>query len=139
MNTFFEKVDRFFDRIKKMSFIKVLLIALAANAVWIIVVGGILLLSGATFSQHVAPSGMFRNSFLVLPFAAFVEEVLFRWGPMLVLNAVLMYFYRSRRIPKQEFFNVEKRCLLANSQLGLVSSKLYYYLFFYIEVVPDTD
>lgn len=109
---FFSAIDKFFVRIKAMSFVKVLLIAWGINLVWVFVVGGILLLCGASFSQHVAPGSMFQNSFLMLPFAAFAEEVLFRWIPMLVLNFVLMFFYRTGKISKEKFFYLERYCLL---------------------------
>lgn len=112
MDSLFEKIDSFFDRIKQMSFIKVLFIAWGIHIVWTLLMGSILLLSGASFSQHVASDSAFKNSFLLLPFAALAEEVLFRWIPMLVLNYVLVYFYRTGRIAKEQFFYVERYCLL---------------------------
>ena len=112
MGSFLQTIDKFFERIKKMSFIKALFIAWGLYIVWTLFMGGILMLCGAKFSQNVTPTEMFKNSFLLLPFAAFAEEVLFRWMPMLVLNFVLMRLYHQDHLTKDRFFAMERYCLL---------------------------
>ena len=122
MDSLFEKIERFFERIKNMGFIKVLLLAWGIYMVWTLLVGGILLLCGATFSQNVAPTTIFKNSFLILPMAAFLEEVLFRWLPMVIISFGLLYFYRIGKLTKKHFFLVERYCLLV---LVIVSSIIF--------------
>lgn len=122
MNCFFERVERFFDRIKRMNVVKFFLLTWVIHFSWTLVVGMTLALCGATFSQHVASNGEFTNSFLLVPVTAFAEEVLFRWGPMIVLVFVLTYCYRSGRLTRERFFEVEKYCLLV---LTLISSVIF--------------
>lgn len=43
---------------------------------------------------------------------ALAEEIMFRWGPMIILSSILTYYYRNGRLTKRQFFNVEKHCLL---------------------------
>lgn len=109
---FFSYIDRFFDRIKQMHVVKVFLLAWVINLFWMIIVGGTLFLLGVEFSQHVASSNEFTNSFLLLPFAGFSEEVLFRWGPALAVSVILTYLYRSGQLSKEKFFYVERYALL---------------------------
>ena len=108
----FEKIERFFERIKKINVIKFFLLTWIIHFSWTVVVGGTLYLCGAEFSQHVASSSEFTNSFLLIPFTALAEEILFRWGPMIILSSILTYYYRNGRLTKRQFFNVEKHCLL---------------------------
>ena len=44
--------------------------------------------------------------------AALLEEIIFRWGPMLILSFVLMWLYRSGHLSKERFFKVEKYAIL---------------------------
>ena len=92
---FFSAIDRFFERIKKMNVVKFLLIAWVFNFVWTIFIGIILYFTGAKFSQNVASTSEFTNSFLLVPFAALTEEVIFRWLPMLVLTFGLTFAFRK--------------------------------------------
>lgn len=119
MTEIFEKIDRFFDRIKKMNVVKLFLLTWVIHFSWTLVVGMTLILCGAQFSQHVAASSEFTNSFLLLPMTAIAEEIMFRWGPILILVFVLTYCYRSGRLTKERYFYVEKYCLLC---LTLISS-----------------
>ena len=82
MEIIFNKIDKFFDKIKRMNVVKLFLLTWVIHLTWFVVVGFILFLSGAEFSQHVASSNEFTNSFLLISFTAIAEEVLFRWGPM---------------------------------------------------------
>lgn len=113
MEAFFEKVDRFFEKIKRMHVVKVFLLAWVFHFTWILVVGMTLFLCGAKFSQHVASDSEFTNSFLLVPFTALVEELVFRWGPMLVACLALKYVCRRGSLDKSQFFHVEKRVMLA--------------------------
>ena len=122
MNRFFEKAERFFERIKRMNVVKFFLLTWVVHFSWTVVVGMTLALCGATFSQHVAANSEFTNSFLLVPITAVAEEVLFRWGPMVVLVFSLTYCYRNGHLTKQRFFEVEKYCLLA---LTLLSSIIF--------------
>ena len=122
MNRFFERAERFFERIKRMNVVKFFLLAWVIHFSWTLVVGITLALCGAKFSQHVAASSEFTNSFLLIPFTALAEEMLFRWGPMVVLVFVLTYCYRNRRLTKERYFYVEKYCLLC---LTLISSIIF--------------
>ena len=108
----FEKIERFFERIKKTNVIKFFLVTWIIHFLWTIVVGGTLYLCGAEFSQHVASDSEFTNSFLLIPMTALAEEIMFRWGPMIILSSILTYYYRNGRLTKRQFFNVEKHCLL---------------------------
>ena len=109
----FEKIERFFERIKKISVIKFFLLTWIVHFSWTVVVGMTLFLCGAKFSQNVASNSVFTNSFLLIPLTALAEEIMFRWGPMIVLTFILTYYYRNGRLTKDQFFNVEKHCLLS--------------------------
>lgn len=112
MDLFFEKIERFFERIKKMNVVKVLLIAWVFNFVWTIFIGIILYFTGAKFSQNVASTSEFTNSFLLVPFAAVTEEMIFRWLPMLLLTFGLTIAFRKGSLTAERFFYVEKRAIL---------------------------
>lgn len=112
MEIIFNKIDKFFDKIKRMNVVKLFLLTWVIHLTWFVVVGFILFLSGAEFSQHVASSNEFTNSFLLIPFTAIAEEVLFRWGPMVVQVFSLTFFFRKRRLTKEQFFNLERYFLL---------------------------
>ena len=120
MAIFFDKIDRFFDKIKQMNVVKLFLLTWVIHFAWSLVVGFILFLCGAEFSQNVASNSEFTNSFLLVPFTAIAEEVLFRWGPMVVLVFSLTSFYRAGRLTKEQFFNVERYCLLVLVSLSSI-------------------
>lgn len=67
MNRFFERAERFFERIKRMNVVKFFLLTWVIHFSWTLVVGITLALCGAKFSQHVAASSEFTNSFLLIP------------------------------------------------------------------------
>ena len=112
INRFFERAESFFERIKRMNVVKLFLLTWVIHFSWTVVVGIVLTLCGAKFSQHVAASSEFTNSFLLIPFTALAEEMMFRWGPMVVLVFLLTYCYRNGRLTKERYFYVEKHCLL---------------------------
>ena len=122
MEIIFDKIDRFFDRIKRMNVVKFFLLTWVIHFSWSLVAGITLALSGAKFSQHVAASSDFTNSFLLIPFTALAEEMLFRWGPIVMLVFMLTYCYRNGRLTKERYFLVEKYCLLC---LTLISSIIF--------------
>jgi len=117
---FFDKAERFFERIKRMNVVKLFLLTGVIHFLWTFIVGGTLILSGAKFSQHVASNNEFTNSFLLVPFTALAEELIFRWGPMVILVFSLTYYYRSGHLTKVQFFDVEKYCLLAVTLLSSI-------------------
>lgn len=116
-------IEKFMDWLKRQKFWKVLLLALGFNFIWNFIVVSILFLSGAEFSQHVADTkDLFFNSLFFLPIttlSALLEEIIFRWGPMLILSYTLLWMYKSGRLSKERFFEVEKYAILA---LVIVSS-----------------
>ena len=120
MQFIFEKINRFFDKIKRMNVVKLFLLTWVIHLAWTFVVGSILYLCGAKFSQHVPSNSEFTNSFMLVPFTAIAEEVLFRWGPMVVLVFSLTLFYRNGRLTKEQFFNIEKYSLLALTILSSI-------------------
>lgn len=113
MAFFFYKIGRFFDMIKRMNIVKLFLLTWGIHFAWTVVVGMILYLCGAEFSQHVASNNEFTNSFLIVQFAAIAEEIIFRWGPMVIFVFSLTYFYQNGRLTKEQFFNFERFFLLA--------------------------
>ena len=118
----FEKIEIFFERIKRMNVFKFFLITWVIHFIWTVVIGMILVFSGAKFSQHVAPNSEFTNSFLLVPFTAVAEEMLFRWAPLLILTSILTYGFRKKRLSKEQFFYVERYCLLV---VAVVSSVVF--------------
>ena len=124
MESIFNKLEIFFERIKRMNVFKFFLIMFVINFAWIVFISIILYFSGAQFSQHVASTSEFTNSFLLVPFAAVAEEVVFRWGPMIILSFCLTYAYRTERLTKDQFFMKEKYCLFV---LVIVSSSIFGY------------
>ena len=71
---------------------------LGYHFLWSFIVGVTLYLCGVKFSQHVASSSEFVGSFLLVPMCALLEEMLFRWGPMLLFIGGLGYFSRVMKI-----------------------------------------
>ena len=105
-----KKIEKFMDWLKRQKFWKVLLLALGFNFIWNFIVVSISFLSGAEFN-------FFNPLFFAL--SALLEEILFRWGPMLILSYTLLWMYKSGRLSKERFFEVEKYAILA---LVIVSS-----------------
>lgn len=106
--------------LKRQKFWKVFLLAYGFMMLWKLSIGGLFYIFGWEFSQHVykdhpAVSNSLVESCLIAPF----EEVLFRWLPMLLLNFVMMWLYKTSRIDKERFFKVEKYAILI---LTIVSS-----------------
>lgn len=85
--------------LKRQKFWKVFFLAWGFMFVWDFIVAAILYFAGAEFSQHVAKNeDLFFNSLFFLPLttmAALLEEIIFRWGPMLILSFVLMWMYQD--------------------------------------------
>jgi len=109
-------IERFMNWLKRQKFWKVFLLACGFMLVWDFTVGMILYHAGAEFSQHVATNeDLFSNSLFFLPMVtmtALLEEIIFRWAPMLILSFVLIRLYRSGRLTKERFFEVEKYAIL---------------------------
>lgn len=103
------------DWLKRQKYWKIFFMAWGFMLVWTAIVGLILYLAGAEFSQHVAKKDLFFNSLFLLSLttmSALLEEILFRWGPMLILSFVLMWLYRSGKLSRERFFEVEKYAIL---------------------------
>ena len=101
-------MKRFFKRIMGMNTVKLYCVTLLCHFVWSFVVGAILYLSGANFSQHVASSSDFVNSFLLVPMCALVEEMLFRWLPMLAFFASLGLLVKHVKVRRHLKLKIEK-------------------------------
>jgi hypothetical protein len=122
MDKLVERIDQFFERIKQMNVVKVFLIAWVINFIWTVFIAIIVYLTGAEISQNVASSSEFTNSFLLLPFAAVAEEIIFRWSPMIILTLALTYAFKQGKLSKDQYFYFEKRCILA---LVVISSIIF--------------
>lgn len=106
-------IERFMNWLKSQKFWKVFLLATGFIFVWCLIIALTLRLLGAEFSQHVAKNeDLFLNSLFMLPMAALLEEILFRWGPMLILSFVLLWMHRTGHLSKERFFVVEKYAIL---------------------------
>ena len=115
-------MKRFFERIVKMNTIKLYCVTLLCHLVWSFVVGAILYLSGVQFSQHVASSSDFVNSFLLVPMCALLEEILFRWGPMILFFGGLNGFSRLFKLENGLQSKIEKYGIVT---IVLVSSVIF--------------
>ena len=105
------------DWLKRQKFWKIFLLAWGCMLVWEIIIALILYFAGAEFSQGVAKTNehLFFNSIFLIPIttaSALLEEIIFRWAPMLILSFVLTWMYRTGRLSKESFFNVEKYAIL---------------------------
>ena len=80
---------------------------LGYHFLWSFIVGVTLYLCGVKFSQHVASSSEFVGSFLLVPMCALLEEMLFRWGPMLLFIGGLGYFSRVMKIDDESKSMIE--------------------------------
>ena len=108
-------IEQFMGWLKRQKFWKVFLMAIGVNLVWSLIIAGTLYLLGAEFSQHVAKKDVFLNSLFAISLttlAAMIEEIIFRWAPMVILSFVLMWLHRSGRLPEDRFFKVEKYAIL---------------------------
>ena len=84
-----QTVLNYWSKFMEMNIIKAYLLALVFHFVWTVFIGVILLAFGAEFSQHVASDSAFTNSLFLIPCCAIAEEMLFRWGPFLLLFTIL--------------------------------------------------
>ena len=103
---------------------------LGYHFLWLFIVGVALYLCGARFSQHVAGSSEFRSSFLLLPMCALLEEMLFRWGPMVVFIGGLGYISRVIKIDeglrsKIENYGIAVIVLASSIVFGLVHGNVF--------------
>ncbi len=115
-------MNNFFEKIVKMNTVKLYCVTLLCHFLWSFVIGAVLYLSGAQFSQHVASSSEFINSFLLVPMCAIVEEVLFRWGPMVFLFGGIECISRIVEINDESRLKIEKYGIIV---IVLVSSIIF--------------
>lgn len=101
----FEKIN---EKIKAMSFFKFYALTLTVHFVWSFLIGTLLYLSGVSFSQNVASSSDFVNSFLLVPFCALAEELLFRWAPMIFVSVLLILLQKINVITDKNYHAVAK-------------------------------
>ena len=104
-------LEKFMDWLKHQKFWKVLLLALGFNLIWGFIVCSIPVLFGSESHLDVGDTLFYHSTLL--------EEIKFRWVPMLILSYTLLWMYKSGRLSKERFFEVEKYAILA---LVIVSS-----------------
>ena len=108
MKTFAKKIVKKF---MTTHIVKLYLVMLGINFGWILTSGMIFLLCGFTFSQHVASTSMFKNSLFLVPMAAFMEEIAFRWLPMLIVVGIVTVVTKIAGKPKSrlQLVRIQKR------------------------------
>lgn len=116
-------IEKFMGWLKRQKFWKVLLLAYVFSFVWKFLAILLFKSLGWEFSQHVyrgipASSNSLFDACILAPF----EELIFRWAPMLVLSFVMMWLYRTMKISKEQFFNIEKYAILI---LAIVTSVVF--------------
>lgn len=105
-------MKKLWNKIKEMKTVKLYLLMLGIQFVWNISMLIPLSLCGVEFSQHVASFSTISNSFLynvaLLPMCALIEEVLFRWLPMILFFVGLGIFVKKSKANDETKSKVEK-------------------------------
>ena len=105
-------MKKLWNKIKEMKTVKLYLLMLGIHFVWNISMLIPLSLCGVEFSQHVASFSTISNSFLynvtLLPMCALIEEVLFRWLPMILFFVGLGIFVKKSKANDETKDKVEK-------------------------------
>lgn len=105
-------MEKLWKKIKEMKTVKLYLLMLGIHFVWNISVIIPLSLCGVEYSQHVASFSKVSNSFLyditLLPMCALVEEILFRWLPMILFFTGLGIFIKKSKANDETKSKVEK-------------------------------
>jgi len=81
---------------------KLYVVMLGIHFLWILVVGMTFILCEVKFSQHVASTSQFKNSLFLIPMYALVEEMIFRWIPMLIVVAIVTIIVKARHLENLE-------------------------------------
>ena len=123
---FFEKTIE----LKGWKLVRFYVKTLGYHFLWSFIVGATLYLCGAKFSQHVASSSEFVSSFLLVPMCALLEEMLFRWGPMVLFIGSLGYISRVMKIDdesksKIENYGIAVIVLVSSVIFGLVHGNVF--------------
>lgn len=123
---FFEKTIE----LKGWKLVRFYLKTLGYHFLWSFIVGATLYLCGAKFSQHVASSSEFVSSFLLVPMCALLEEMLFRWGPMVLFIGGLGYLSRAMKMDssfksKIENYGITVIVLVSSVIFGLVHGNVF--------------
>ena len=104
-------MKKLWEKIKGMNIVTLYFITLGAHFLWNITVGGTLYICGAQFSQNVADVSKFTNSFLgiaLLPMCAFLEELMFRWLPMIIFFTILGILIKKGKVDDEKRSKAEK-------------------------------
>lgn len=118
-------MKKIWNKIMGMNIVTLYFITLGIHFVWNITVGGTLYICGAEFSQNVADVSMFSNSLFsiaLLPMCAFLEELLFRWLPMIIFFTILGILIKKGRVDDEKRSKAEKYGLAA---IVIVSSIIF--------------
>lgn len=91
-----------------MNIVKLYILALLFHFVWCFVIGGTLYFCGATFSQNVASSSDFTNSLFLVPMCALLEEIIFRWAPMVLFFTGLAILVKKGKVDDEKKTRIEK-------------------------------
>lgn len=101
-------MKKFWNKIMEMNIIKLYLITLGLHFAWNFTVGGTLYLCGVEFSQHVARDSEFTSSLFLVPMCAFIEEMMFRWAPMILFFTGLAILAKKGQIEENKMKKIEK-------------------------------
>lgn len=105
-------MKKFWNKIMEMNIIKLYLLTIVLHFVWNFTIGATLYASGVEFSQHVASSSDLMNSFLftatLVPMCAFIEELMFRWAPMVLFFLGLGILAKNSKIEDEKMGKIEK-------------------------------
>lgn len=95
-------MKKLWKKVYEMNIVKLYLLTLLFHFTWNLLVGGTLYVCGAEFSQHVAKTSDFTNSLFLVPMCALLEEIIFRWAPM------VLFFTGLGILAKKGLFGDEK-------------------------------
>lgn len=120
-----KKLCKYWMKFMKMNIIKAYILALGFHFIWTLFVGIILYLSGAQFSQNVASTSEFTNTFFLIPMCAIAEEMLFRWLPFLLLFTFIGFATKYAKISEETKANTEKYGIIT---VVIISSAIFGYV-----------
>lgn len=123
-------MKKFWQKIMRMNIVKLYLLTLAFHFVWNFTVGGTLYLCGVDFSQHVARDSEFTSSLFLVPMCAFIEEMMFRWAPMVLFFTGLSLLAKNGRVEddtmkKIETYGVAVVVIVSSIIFGVVHGNIF--------------
>ena len=116
MEIIFDKIDRFFDRIKRMNVVKFFLLTWVIHFSWTLVAGITLALSGAKFSQHdgrLTKERYFLVEKYCLLCLTLISSIIFGWVHGNVFNVLL------QGVSGMIFYIIYLRCFFIERDLGV--------------------